>query len=184
MTWCCQATSHNMGQCWSRSVSTYVVTRPQRVNTPRLKQSVDIFESIFNISFFFSNFIEVCSKGSNWQTVNVASSNGLAPNRQQAITWTNYNLNLWRFLTSLGQDELKVWFQNMWGCRCMNMICNQLSSMFYVNNASHYLNQYRPIDNWTQRNKLQWNIYQNTNILFQNNAHKCRLANKYIKNEN
>ena len=32
MAWCHQATSHYLSQCWSRSLSTYVVTRPQWVN--------------------------------------------------------------------------------------------------------------------------------------------------------
>ena len=33
MTWCCQATSHYLSQCWPRSFSPYGVTRPQRVKT-------------------------------------------------------------------------------------------------------------------------------------------------------
>ena len=32
MAWCCQATSHYLGQCWPRSMSLYDVTRPQWVN--------------------------------------------------------------------------------------------------------------------------------------------------------
>ena len=41
-------------------------------------------------SFYFdSNFTEVCSQGSNWQHISIGSGNSLAPNRQQAITWTN-----------------------------------------------------------------------------------------------
>ena len=36
-----------------------------------------------------SKFIEVCSYGSKWQEVSVGSGNGLAPNRRQAIIWTN-----------------------------------------------------------------------------------------------
>ena len=35
------------------------------------------------------NFTEVYSQGFNWQLVNIGSGNGLVPNRQQAITWTN-----------------------------------------------------------------------------------------------
>ena len=31
MPWCCQATSHYLSQCWSRSLSPYGVTRPQWV---------------------------------------------------------------------------------------------------------------------------------------------------------
>ena len=31
--WCCQATSHYLGQCWPRFMSLYWVTRPQFVNS-------------------------------------------------------------------------------------------------------------------------------------------------------
>ena len=33
MAWCRQATSHNLGQCWPRSLPPYGVTRPQWVNS-------------------------------------------------------------------------------------------------------------------------------------------------------
>ena len=36
MAWCRQATSHHLSQCWSRSMSSNVITRPQWVN--KLKQ--------------------------------------------------------------------------------------------------------------------------------------------------
>ena len=36
MAWCRQATSHYLSQCWPRSLSPYVVTRPQRVNIQSL----------------------------------------------------------------------------------------------------------------------------------------------------
>ena len=35
------------------------------------------------------NFCEICSQESNWQKNSIGSDNGLAPNRRQAITWTN-----------------------------------------------------------------------------------------------
>ena len=38
---------------------------------------------------FDSNFSEIFSKESNWQYAGTGSGNGLAPNRRQAITWTN-----------------------------------------------------------------------------------------------
>ena len=36
MAWCRQATSHNLSQCWPRSLSPYGVTRPQWVNVEGL----------------------------------------------------------------------------------------------------------------------------------------------------
>ena len=56
--------------------------------------------------YFDSNFTEVCSQGSNWQYVRIGSVNGLAPNRRQAITWTNDDPVHWRIYAALGGDEL------------------------------------------------------------------------------
>ena len=39
MAWCRQAVSHYLSQCWPISVSSYGVTRPQRVNTLRPEQN-------------------------------------------------------------------------------------------------------------------------------------------------
>ena len=34
----------------------------------------------------------MCSLGSNWQYGSIGSDNGLAPNRRQAIIWTNVGM--------------------------------------------------------------------------------------------
>ena len=39
MAWCHQATSHYLSQCWHRLMSPYGVTRPQWVNSSRLRDS-------------------------------------------------------------------------------------------------------------------------------------------------
>ena len=38
MTWCRQATSHYLSQCWPRSMSPYGITRPQWVNWTNVDQ--------------------------------------------------------------------------------------------------------------------------------------------------
>ena len=50
----------------------------------------------------------MCSFGSNLQYVIIGSDNGLAPNRRQAIIWTNDGLVYWRIYASVGLDELSV----------------------------------------------------------------------------
>ena len=40
--------------------------------------------------------IKACSEGSNWQNASMGSDNALAPNRWQAIIWTNDDLCCWR----------------------------------------------------------------------------------------
>ena len=52
------------------------------------------------------NFTEICSQGSNWQYANIGSDNGLAPNRRQAIIWSNGGLGCRRIYASLGLNEL------------------------------------------------------------------------------
>ena len=46
--------------------------------------------------YFGSNFTEICSQRSNQQFASIGSDNGLAPNRRQAIIWTNDGLVYWR----------------------------------------------------------------------------------------
>ena len=50
--------------------------------------SSDAF-SWMNIFYFDWNFTEDYPQGSNWQQLSIRSDNGLAPNRRQAIIWTN-----------------------------------------------------------------------------------------------
>ena len=56
--------------------------------------------------YFFSNFTEVYSQGSNWQWVSIGSGNGLSPVRCQAIPWTNADPIRWRIYAALGGDGL------------------------------------------------------------------------------
>ena len=42
----------------------------------------------------------------NWQQSTIGSDNGLAPNRQQTIIWTNDGIVYWGTYASLGLNEL------------------------------------------------------------------------------
>ena len=50
--------------------------------------------------------------------VSIGSGNGWAPNRWQAITWTNADPGGWRICAALGEDELKC---------CLGIISNMFS---------------------------------------------------------
>ena len=52
------------------------------------------------------NFTKISSLWSNWQYGSIGSDNGLAPNRRQAIIWTNVGTFYWRIYASLGLNEL------------------------------------------------------------------------------
>ena len=45
-------------------------------------------------------------RGSNWQYGSISSDNSLAPNRRQAIIWTNDGLVYLRIYVSLGLNEV------------------------------------------------------------------------------
>ena len=57
-----------------------------------LRRHFQIHFHEWKVSYFYSNFTVVCSERFNWQYVSIGSSNGLAPNRRQAITCTNAQL--------------------------------------------------------------------------------------------
>ena len=67
---------------------------------------------------FNYNFTEVCSHGSNQQYSSTGSDNGLAPERQQAIIWTNDGLLYWHVYALLGLNEL-MGTQHMHRCICV-----------------------------------------------------------------
>ena len=56
----------------------------------------------------------MCSLGLSRQYVIIGSDNGLAPNRRQAIIWTNDDLVHWRIHASLGLNELLITKANDW----------------------------------------------------------------------
>ena len=47
------------------------------------------------------NVTEVCSQGPNWQYPSIGLDNGLVPNRQQGIIWTNADRIRWRIYAAL-----------------------------------------------------------------------------------
>ena len=55
--------------------------------------------------FYYENFTEVCSYESNWQYPSIGSNNGWAPNRRQAIIWTNADPIHWCIYAALGGDK-------------------------------------------------------------------------------
>ena len=111
MAWCRQATSHYLSQCWPSSMSPYGITRPQWVNSSPPGQNGrhfagNIFRCIF-VNEKFCILIQISLKFvPKWQYVSIGLGNGLAPNRRQAITWTNDDLVHWCIYVALGGDEL------------------------------------------------------------------------------
>ena len=57
----------------------------------------------WKVLYFASNFIKVCSLGSNQQYSSTGLDNGLAPIRWQAIIWTNADPLHWCIYTALGE---------------------------------------------------------------------------------
>ena len=59
--------------------------------------------SWMNFFYFDKNVIEMCSSASN-----IGLDNGLVPNKQRAIIWTNDGLFYWHINTSLSLNELSA----------------------------------------------------------------------------
>ena len=77
------------------------------INSSPLSEMAVISQTKFSYVFSFDYyFTECCSYGSNWQLHRIGLDNGLAPNRRQAIIWTNADPILWRIYAALGGDEL------------------------------------------------------------------------------
>ena len=73
-----------------------------------LKTTVSNALSWWTICFYFaSNFTKEGSRLSNWQFCSIGSGYGLAPDRRQAITWTNADPVHQRIYAAPGRNELK-----------------------------------------------------------------------------
>ena len=83
----------------------------------------------WNFLYFDWNFTDVCPKGSNWQSSGIGLDNGLAPNRRQAIIWTNADPINWRIYATLGGDELTQMF--------IVSVCKSLSTVWAPKSFFH-----------------------------------------------
>ena len=73
--------------------------------------SEKIFPDAFSwiqILCYDPNFTEVCSLESKWQEFSIGLGKGLAPNRPQAITWTNDE-----YMRHNGGDELLMYSEGI-----------------------------------------------------------------------
>ena len=83
----------------------------------------------WKVLYFDSNFTEVCPQGSNRQSSSIGFDNGLAPNRRQAIIWTNAEPINWRIYATLGGDELTQMF--------IVSVCKSLSTVWAPKSCIH-----------------------------------------------
>ena len=80
-----------------------------------LDKMANISQTIFSNAFSWMKFfvfwskLSVCSQGANWKSSSIGLDNGLAPNKRQAIIWTNADPINWRIYATLG-DELTQMF--------------------------------------------------------------------------
>ena len=78
--------------------------------------------------YFGSNFAEICSHWYNQQFSSIGSDNGLAPNRRQAIIWTNDGLVYRRICV-----PRSGWFQTAPGAvRCYLFPSNLTVFMWFI----------------------------------------------------
>ena len=88
-SWCCQATSHYLSQCWPRSMSPYGVTRPQWLNT------------VYNYTMFHKAWqgqmqLEcAASNGNRWLPPSFAPTLTLEKNAQPPENAVNEQTDRW-----------------------------------------------------------------------------------------
>ena len=80
------------------------------------------------ISYFDSNFMEICSQSSNKQKSNTGSDNGLAAKRWGAIIWINDGLTYRRIFALLGLEGLMSTYKDT-----PNTGFNQSSFIHFIN---------------------------------------------------
>ena len=90
--------------------------------------------------YFDKNFTDVCPQGSNWQSSSIGLDNGMAPNRRQAIIWTNADPINWRIYATLGGDELTQMF--------IVSVCKSLSTVW----APKYFIHKKPYEHRSTQN--------------------------------
>ena len=79
------------------------------INTLKPEQNGQHFSDdicVFLKENFYQTFTEVCSLWYNWDKVSIGSVNGLAPNRWQAITYSNDDPVCWCIQVSPGRNSL------------------------------------------------------------------------------
>ena len=113
------------------------------------------------------------------------ADNGLGPNSQKAITWTNNSLVYIIYI--LGELVYVFLVPKHWG-KSLRFQCIRISFQIIISSApSQYLNQCSHIVNWTIRNKLQpqWNFfYQNTKLFSHRNTFQnvvCKMSAIFVQ---
>ena len=65
------------------------------------------YSNLLREKFWCKFYCLFCYRGSSWQWVSIGSCNVLAPNKEEAITWTNVDHVLWWHMASLGCKTLR-----------------------------------------------------------------------------
>ena len=101
MAWCRQATSHYVGQCWPKSMSSYSVTISWLNDAEwSIYMSQWNRPSMFQITHW-GRVTHICVS----KLTIIGSDNGLSPDRRQAIIWTNAGLLL---IGPLGTNLIEI----------------------------------------------------------------------------
>ena len=90
-----------------------------------------------------------------WTKSSIGSGNGLAPNRRQAITWTNDSQVLWRIYAALGgkaNPGYSIPDENLVDMKMYMFVCTHITHATQINIFGKYITI-----------KQQWNLIQAAN---------------------
>ena len=80
---------------------------------------------------FWIKYTDICPQEFNWQSFTIGTDNGLMPNRQQAIIWTNADPIHWRIYATLEGDELtQMFIANVW--KPFSTVWSPMSNIHYL----------------------------------------------------
>ena len=107
----------------------WVLTHWSRHKMATISQTRNLKRNFLECFNFHWYFTEIYSQGSNWQYISIGWDNGLAPNRRQAIIWTNGGM-----YASLGISKLShtVSIHYMHLLDMYNILYNNSSTAFSI----------------------------------------------------
>ena len=98
-----------------------------------------------------------CSQESSWQQASIGSDNGLAPNRRQAITWTNAYPVHWCIYAALRGDELsRCIHQLIWKPTCQAFTLLSLNPAPMKNVLGYIILNQQSFNLYLQKVSIWW----------------------------
>ena len=170
MAWWCQATSHNLNQCWLYCMKPYSITRGQWVNLmAKAAETMASHNNALHHDFTHGHITYYILKNSHWQTWTYCINNFSLSNK---ISWNNFKLQF----NNSGYQIATIF------CTCHDSIAVMACAKFcgnhlikirvILNNASLKIQQ--------RRGNYKWNVAAYLVSLIMPDAHRLSMPTNCI----